>query len=114
MNKFFVLLFFLTCVGKNLYAAEAGMPQLDPEYWASQAFWLIIIFFAIYILIAKIFIPKIKSNIDLREDKIRKDLDGLDNKLLEIIKKRVKLVDLVIKNKPDKNKINYKFTWFQR
>ena len=31
--------------------------------------------------------------------KIRKDLDRLDNKLLEIIKKRTILVDLVIKNK---------------
>ena len=39
--------------------------------------------------------------------KIRKELDKLDNKLLDIIKKRSKLVDLVIKNKPDKNKINY-------
>ncbi len=87
MNKFFVLLFFLTCVGKNLYAAEAGMPQLDPEYWASQAFWLIIIFFAIYILIAKIFIPKIKSNIDLREDKIRKDLEEAKNSKEEAEKK---------------------------
>ncbi len=74
-------------MGKNLYAAEAGMPQLDPEYWASQAFWLIIIFFAIYILIAKIFIPKIKSNIDLREDKIRKDLEEAKNSKEEAEKK---------------------------
>ena len=51
------------------------MPQLDPKYWASQAFWLIIIFLSIYFLIAKIFIPKIKGNIDAREDKIRKDLE---------------------------------------
>ena len=31
--------------------------------------------------------------------KIRKKLDKLDNQLLDIIKKRSKLVDLVIKNK---------------
>ena len=37
--------------------------------------------------------------------KIRKDLDKLDNKLLEIIKKRVMLVDLVIKNKKYKKDI---------
>ena len=37
--------------------------------------------------------------------KMRKDLDGLDNKLLEIIKRRVKLVDLVIKNKKYKKDI---------
>ena len=37
--------------------------------------------------------------------KIRKDLDKLDNNLLEIIKKRTKLVDLVIKNKRYKKDI---------
>ena len=37
--------------------------------------------------------------------KIRKDLDKLDNSLLEIIKKRTKLVDLVLKNKEFKKDI---------
>ena len=36
---------------------------------------------------------------------IRKKLDKLDNSLLEIIKKRTKLVDLVIKNKNFKKDI---------
>ena len=37
--------------------------------------------------------------------KIRKKLDKLDNSLLEIIKRRTKLVDLVIKNKKFKKDI---------
>ena len=37
--------------------------------------------------------------------RIRKDLDKLDNALLEIIKKRTKLVDIVIKNKKYKKDI---------
>ena len=37
--------------------------------------------------------------------KIRKELDKLDNKLLEIIKKRTKFVDIVIKNKRFKKDI---------
>jgi chorismate mutase len=37
--------------------------------------------------------------------KIRKKLDKLDNNLLEIIKKRSKLVDIVIKNKKFKKDI---------
>ena len=37
--------------------------------------------------------------------KIRKDLDKLDNSLLEIVKKRIKLVDIVIKNKKFKKDI---------
>ena len=75
MKKFFALLTFLLTWEKNLYSAEAGMPQLDPEYWPSQVFWLVINFITIYILISKIFIPKIKGSIDMREDKIRKDLE---------------------------------------
>ena len=37
--------------------------------------------------------------------KIRKELDKLDNNLLDIIKKRTQLVDLVIKNKSFKKDI---------
>ncbi len=37
--------------------------------------------------------------------RIRKKLDKLDNKFLDIIKKRTKLVDLVIKNKKYKKDI---------
>ena len=59
----------------NLFAAEAGMPQLDPKYWASQAFWLILIFSLLYLALSKIFIPKIKDSIDERENKIKDDLD---------------------------------------
>ena len=59
----------------NLNAAEAGMPQLDPTYWFSQAFWLILIFSLLYISIAKFFIPKIKDNLDDREKKIKENLD---------------------------------------
>ena len=37
--------------------------------------------------------------------KIRKELDKLDNSLLDVIKKRMKLVNLVIKNKKFKKDI---------
>ena len=37
--------------------------------------------------------------------KIRKKLDKLDNRLLAIIKKRVELVDIVLKNKKFKKEI---------
>ena len=59
---------------KSLFAAEAGMPQLDPTYWASQAFWLILIFVTLYISISRFFIPKIKDNLDDRE-KNKNDLE---------------------------------------
>ena len=75
MIKIISLTTSLLLTSNTVFAAEAGMPQLDPTYWASQVFWLTIIFSAIYFLIAKIFVPKIKGNIDARESQIRKDID---------------------------------------
>ena len=105
MKKFFIFLMFSTLFGGSLFAAEAGMPQLDPKYWASQAFWLIIIFLSIYLLIAKIFIPKIKGNIDTRENKIRKDLEEAKMFREEAEKKLKIYKDLIENAKIDSKKI---------
>jgi F-type H+-transporting ATPase subunit b len=75
MRLFFLGIGFLITSETYLLAAEAGMPQLDPTYWASQAFWLILIFTALYLALSNLFIPKIKDNIDSRENKIKDDLD---------------------------------------
>ena len=44
MRVFFLVLVATLATRIDLFAAEAGMPQLDPKYWASQAFWLILVF----------------------------------------------------------------------
>ena len=78
MKKSLLILIF-TFVIKKSFAAEAGMPQLDPEFWFSQAFWLIVVFLVIYLTISKIFIPKIKDNLDERENTIKKNLEDAKN-----------------------------------
>ena len=75
MRLFLLSIGIFTTSKTVLLAAEAGMPQLDPTYWASQAFWLILIFTALYLTLSNLFIPKIKDNIDSRENKIKDDLD---------------------------------------
>ena len=60
-------------IGENAIAAEAGMPQLNPEYWASQTL-IIVVFTVLYLSISKFFIPKIKDNLDDREKRIKEDL----------------------------------------
>ena len=75
MRLFLLIIGVFTTSGVNLFAAEAGMPQLDPTYWASQAFWLVLIFTLLYLALSKLFIPKIKESIDDRENKIKDDLD---------------------------------------
>ena len=72
-----------------LLAAEAGMPQLDPTYWASQGFWLILIFTTLYLTLSNLFIPKIKDSIDSRENKIKDDLDEAQ-KLKNLADKKLK------------------------
>ena len=81
----------------NLLAAEAGMPQLDPTYWASQAFWLILIFTALYLALSNLFIPKIKDNIDSRENKIKDDLDEAQ-KLKNLTEQKFKEYEQSIEN----------------
>ena len=75
MKILLILLVALIAINNKLFAAEAGMPQLDPKYWASQIFWLILVFSTLYLSISKIFLPKIKSGLDDRENKIKNDLD---------------------------------------
>jgi len=81
----------------SLLAAEAGMPQLDPTYWASQAFWLILIFTLLYLALSKLFIPKIKDGIDNRENQIKDNLDEAQ-KLKTIAEKKLKEYELTIEN----------------
>ena len=76
MRSFSSLLIAFVVINKNLFAAEAGMPQLDPTYWTSQAFWLILVFTTLYISISKFYLPKIKDNLDNRENKIKEDLEN--------------------------------------
>jgi len=81
----------------NLLAAEVGMPQLDPTYWASQAFWLILIFTLLYLALSKMFIPKIKESIDDRENKIKDDVDEAQE-LKSVAEQKLKEYEITIEN----------------
>ena len=107
MKSFLNLLIALTAFNTNLYSAEAGMPQLDPKYWASQAFWLILVFVILYISLSKFYLPKIKSNLDNRENKIKEDLENA-NKFKEQSESKLKEYELILdKAKKEVNKIHF-------
>ena len=107
MRSFLSLSIALTAMNANLYAAEAGMPQLDPTYWASQAFWLILVFFILYIAISKFYLPKIKDNLDNRENKIKEDLEYA-NKFKEQSEAKAKEYDIILMNaKKEVSKIHF-------
>lgn len=105
MRLFLLIFGFLITSEVYLLAAEAGMPQLDPTYWASQGFWLILIFTLLYLALSKLFIPKIKNSIDDRENRIKDDLDEAQ-KLKEVAETKLKEYEISIENaKKDVQKI---------
>ena len=97
MKLFFSLIVGVIATQNNLLAAEAGMPQLDPKYWASQAFWLILVFTILYISISKFYLPKIKTNLDDRENKIKDDIDDA-NKFKELAESKLKEYEKILEN----------------
>ena len=55
MKKVFVNLIIPSLFFTSVNAAESGgMPQLNPEFWLSQIFWLTITFGILYIVLAKL------------------------------------------------------------
>jgi len=102
--------YFAFCIALTVYAtqsfgAEAGMPQLNPEFWAAQIFWLLLIFSILYIVIWKIFLPKITDSIENRKSKVVNDLNEA-NKLKETAENKLKEYNLIIEqSKKDAKKI---------
>ena len=97
MKSYLSLIVTLFVINTDLFAAEAGMPQLDPTYWASQAFWLILVFVILYIATSKVYLPKIKKNLDDRDNKIKEDLDNA-NRFKDESEKKLKEYETIILN----------------
>lgn len=59
------------------------MPQLDPQFFISQVFWLVLVFTAIYAFVSQWFFPKIQKAVLGRENKIKEDVEDSDKFLTE-------------------------------
>ena len=76
---FFQFIFFNFFFIKEVFAAESGgMPQLDPEFWISQIFWLTLTFGALYLVLSKIILPKISANLELRKLQIQENIEAAE------------------------------------
>ena len=85
------------------FGSETGMPQLNPEFWAAQIFWLILIFSFLYLIIWKIFLPKITYSIESRKSRIVNDLDEAQ-KLKENAEKKLDEYKKIIEESKKKAK----------
>jgi F-type H+-transporting ATPase subunit b len=51
-----------------------GLPQFDQSWWPGEMAWFAVIFLAVFILMAKVFVPRISGAITEREERISGDI----------------------------------------
>ena len=96
-NFCFALCIALIFNVKQAFGSETGMPQLNPEFWMAQIFWLILIFSILYLIIWRIFLPKITYSIENRKSRVINDLDEAQ-KLKENAEKKLNEYNKIIEN----------------
>ena len=79
----FYLILFSFLFYKEAYASDTGMPQLNPEFWISQIFWLTLIFGALYVLLSKFILPKISNNLETRKSQIVENIESAEKQRKE-------------------------------
>ena len=74
----FHLILFSFLFYKEAFASEEGMPQLNPEFWISQIFWLTLVFGTLYVLLANFILPKISNNLETRKSQIVENIGAAE------------------------------------
>ena len=90
----------------EVFAAEnGGMPQLDPEFWISQIFWLTITFGFLYVVLSKFILPKISSNLELRKSQIQENIEAAEKQREDSDAKLKEYDEIISKSKLEANSI---------
>jgi len=84
------------------FATESsGMPQLNPEFWISQIFWLTITFGILYVVLSKFILPKISTNLEIRKSQILENIEAAENQREEAELKITEYEKIVEKSKSE-------------
>ena len=89
--------FVFALYANQAFGNEDGMPQLNTEFWTAQIFWLILIFSGLYVVIWKIFLPKITNSIENRKSRVIGDINEAQ-KLKENAEKKLKEYNKIIED----------------
>ena len=78
-KKIFQLIFLSFLFLEEAFASESGgMPQLNPEFWISQIFWLVLTFGTLYLVLSKLILPKISANLEKRKSEILENIEAAE------------------------------------
>ena len=76
---YFQSIFFSFLFSMEAFSAESsGMPQLNPEFWISQIFWLTLTFGILYLVLSKLILPKISTNLESRKSQILENIEAAE------------------------------------
>ena len=100
--------YFALCIAVSLhynkaFGSEGGMPQLNTEFWIAQIFWLVFIFSSLYLIIWKIFLPRVTYSIENRKSKVMNDLHEAQ-KLKESAEKKLSEYNKIIEDSKNEAK----------
>mgnify|MGYP001336281314 FL=1 len=97
---FFQSIFFNFFYIKEVFAAESGgMPQLNPEFWVSQIFWLTLTFGILYIVLSRLILPKISANLELRKSQIQENVEAAEKQRESSEAKLKEYDEIILKSK---------------
>jgi F-type H+-transporting ATPase subunit b len=97
---FFQSIFFNFFFLKEVFGAESsGMPQLNPEFWISQIFWLTLTFGILYLILSKLILPKISANLELRKSQIQENIEAAEKQREDSESKLKEYDNIVSKSK---------------
>ena len=104
---FFQIIFLSFLFLREAFASESGgMPQLNPEFWISQIFWLTLTFGSLYILLSKLILPKISANLEIRKSQILENIEAAE-KYRKESEKKIKEYDKIVQESKIEAKTYY-------
>ena len=103
---YFQSIFFSFLFSLEAFAAESGgMPQLNPEFWVSQIFWLTLTFGILYIVLSKLILPKISDNLESRKSQILENIEAAEKQRQNSEEKLKEYEEIVSKSKMEAKNI---------
>ena len=100
IKKIYFQSIFFSFLSVEAFSAESGgMPQLNPEFWISQIFWLTLTFGILYVVLSKLILPKISNNLETRKSQIQENIEAAEKQRESSEAKLKEYEDIVSKSK---------------
>ena len=91
------------------------MPQLNPEFFLSQVFWLVLTFSFLLFFLWRITLPRISSILENRKDRINSDIEEAKKLQNEAEKKQDEIELQILKSKNEaENKLKESIDFFKQ